>query len=200
VVAHLRRPTRDGCRSGPGAKREGGALLTVDHQASGGPVGAEMRQVVRHEVRRHGALQVAGALGRATEDDLRAGIGRDDVDQVGGEMGEVLVDQDEPEPGGLRLGQDVVQAAGERKEVLALVEVETAHASPPSAGCPGADGLPDLGDEERPEEPGRLVAEDTLGQPAQEDPTVEDLAVPGEFWWPSVGTSRGRLWGVLRGR
>jgi hypothetical protein len=112
-----------------------------------------------------------------------------------------------PEPGGLRLGQDVVQAAGARKEVLAFVEVETAHASRPSAGCPGADGLPDLGDEERPEEPGRLVAEDTLGQPAQEDPTVEDLVgreaggaprlISQGRTWPSVGSSGVRPWGEV---
>jgi hypothetical protein len=75
------------------------------------------------------------------------------------------------------LGADLVDRAGQVQEVLALVDDQDRVAAlrfRPAAA--GGGGLPRGGDHERAEQPGGVVAEHALGQPAQQDAAVEDGA------------------------
>ena len=98
------------------------------------------------------------------------------LSQLPRELAEMLVGTDDRQAVTPCLGQQVLEAPRQGQEVVALVDVEAGVAARGLAG-PGSrrDRLPHLGHHERAEDPRRLVAQDPLRHPHEQQTAVEDV-------------------------
>lgn len=111
---------------GGGGQGEGGKFAAVGDQAGGGGVGLQVREVVFAQVGCGVAGQQAGVFGAGGEEHFRAGVGADGELHFLGHLGHVLVGQHHRQAVSAGFGQDLVERAGQRQEVLAFVDVHCA--------------------------------------------------------------------------
>jgi len=158
-----------------GSDGERWRLGAADDEAGGCGVGSEVGQVVRGQLGCDVPLQGPGVFGGEIEQQLAAGVGRDAFAEVAGQLRQMLVGQHEGEPVAAGFGEHLIERSGQGEEVLAFIDVE-GGVDPglltlpgPVRGC-----LPDLGNDERAEQPGGVLPEDAFGNPGQQQPAVQD--------------------------